>query len=638
MLVAFASIAGITSCKDEVLKLADADHVYITITPERPMLVVARDTITMTALVRGVDGRDVSDAKIIWTTEDPTVAKIVDGNRLVAVRGGEERTTKVRATLQNGKYAFVTASVARSNGADLSLMLSTSVFAGETIYLVPEEATHILAVVAPQALLKAYEIAFEIGNPDLIAVEPRQLDPVFDAELIKATPAGGQWYTIKPKAGQSGRTTLTLGVGDRSRTYQINVGARLIDDTNQYFGLALRPEMTESEQSDRMDINTEATVSVYAKIAPATPEAYAEIKEQMEWAIDGNGGVLVDVTSEQSEDVCIFRARVRSGATTGEFSLTAKLQGRSVRKSYSVQDYASKPFDGLTFSVSSLELLSGEQKPFRVKVEPRSSQSIILSDIDALVSFSAPGIAEFLNDKGTYQVRGLQEGSTELILTVRGRAFRLPITVSAAPESVTIDNLTPTAVMVGDEVSWSAVVRMRGADVPDYNLLKWSVSATDKAQLSGGATGQSVRLRGVAPGEHIVVTADYRGKSTTRELAVVPAKSNTEITPAMLEMDASGVEANTLILQPKGGADVPTEISVLPLSGAPVNLTAGTYNATAYRIVVKWGVITKVVTAGSLTLTSTPGGTMTAVLDLSLGLASGTVIKVTGTLPGLIVA
>lgn len=642
---------GLASCQDE-LKLADAEAVYITITPENPYLTIAQDTIEMSATVKNLDGKAISDAEIKWSSDDETVVKFLEGTtKLVAVRGGEGKSTLVRATLQNGKAATMKVSVSKVSAGAITPMLDPKTPMGDTLYVATGATMDFLVVTRPAQLLKVYTPEITGIDEAQFTIAPRVLDPKVDSALIADTPAGGIWYTVRPGASRGKPTTIAYTVGSNSLSLPVKIGTRVADDTNQYYGVALNPGMSEAELSRTVNIGQEGEVIVYVKATPSTEEAFNEIKNDLVWKTAGSGGVITETSSEYKDGTFLFKAKVKAGMVEGEFSVSATIQGKTARQSFRVENFANKPFTSLTFGkITTMELQTGEQKPLTLAVNPRSSQSAILADVNNMVSFSTAGIAEFINDNGVYQLRGLAAGETELIVKVtaldadkvnrRTQTFRLPIKVVAAPRSIKIDDTTPVGVMVGDVVTWSAVVEMAGTDAPNYSLLKWSSANPNAATISGSATGRTVQLLGKAEASEITIEADYRGLKKDRKLTVYPVQPNAEFANAKIDASQSGMlygsSALDFVLLSSAGNKLPNNIVIKPKSGTISHAPGKTYDASNYDIKVVWGSLDKLATSGTVAIAAgSSSDKINVTFNLTLALASGHQIKVTGTLTDL---
>lgn len=631
--------------------LSDADAVYIIIQPEGPLqLAVTQDTIPLSASVRNVSGREISDAVVSWSVEDKTVVRLLEGNRLVAVRGGEGRTTKVRATLQNGQSTYIRVSASRSNSGSLLLLLDEQRRAEDIVYVAPAANTNILLVTNPEQLLTEYTPTVSDYDASLLEIEPRALDPEIDKDIIERIPKGGRWFTIKPKLDKVGRTSATFSVGSIRKTFEVVVGTRVNDDSNSQYGMALNKDRTEAELSRTVNVGYRGAVEVFVTATPSTVEGLEAIKNDFKWELAGTGGIILDTSSELRNGLFVFTAQVQAGSMPSQFSISAELQGHRVRQSFKVEDFSQRPFENLVyeFEGDTFELQTGEIRPLIIRVTPRESQYAVLYDIQERLRFSRPGVAELQVENGAYQLRGLVAGETNMIITIRGREFTLPIRVVPEPRSVTIDGRTPVAVMSGDEVEWSAEVIMAGSDTPQYANLHWSLATPGIAEIVGATSGRSIKLRGltVEGGNRTVeVTADYRGKQGKRTLRVMSPRPSVELSATMLDMEQSGYSPSSptgeavFPLVAKGSDQVlPSEIRIQRTAGGNFSPQAGdVYTIGAgYRIYAKWGDLVREITSGVIRIaagSSSDRGNVT--FDLNIVLANGHRITITGTVMDL---
>lgn len=156
------AMAGLSACDDEKNTLSGADAVYIEMTPTNPNL-CAGDTMTVSAVVTNVSGK-VIDTPVKWTTDDESIVKVItirtakpvkgsraDGDEtgegegetggedpvvpsaptvvdsvityrtaIVGMPEAQGKSTKLRATLENGENAMTVVNVvSRALGKDM---------------------------------------------------------------------------------------------------------------------------------------------------------------------------------------------------------------------------------------------------------------------------------------------------------------------------------------------------------------------------------------------------------------------------------------------------------------------------------------------------------------------------------------
>lgn len=644
-------LGGAVSCKrDLTLGATDAKDLYVTIlngvpTNGRLEMSVATDTIDLKALVRNADGKDISDAQVTWSSSDESKLKIVEGNRLVALAGSEgARDIEIRATLQNGRYARNLVTVRSASNADITILLADDKALKGIMYVTPGAPFNFIVNASPASLLATYPLAFEGVDPALMTITERVFNEAelkVKEETAKKMP-NAKWYTITPVAGATGKATITAKVGNKKLAFDVVVGT-VVSEVNAVNEVQEGTEIKRTYStnfSKTVDVNSAHTIKMRVKMSPSTQEAFDAIKDDFKWTITGSAGMVTAKRATYNADGCLFELDVRMGVLVGSFSVEGSIQGYSAVYALEVKDFAATEFTDLNFAgLERISLPAGGVKSFRMRVTPRQSQGVILADVNNMVSFSVPGIAEFQNDNGSYSIRGLAAGNTELIVTVRGRAFRLPIEVRATARLVTIDNTIANTIMLGDAIEWRATATMAGGDQPDYSLLGWRVS-DPAVRIDGARKGRTVKLVGTAVHSGVDVVATYEDaiQSQARQLKVVPVVPNTVMASGDYKLDDSGINPSSslldIILAPQDGKDLPTGITIAPRSGN-IALTSGrTYADSDYIIVAKWANgLAKQVT-GSIRI-DTVGGKHNLTFNLTLTLADGTVRTITGTLIGI---
>lgn len=610
--------AGV-SCQDKfdetTLKEAGKD-VYMTITPADPSIAVGRDTLEMTCKVESMSGDLVTDAEITWSSEDENIARFIDGtNRLVGVRQGAGKTVRVRATLPNGRYATTNITVLKNVFSELGLFLNEKTLAGERLYLSPGGTLEFLAVVNPPYLLRDNTVSWDMGDSG-ISIEPIELKPKEgedkrDQDRIDKLPEGGTWYKLSAGQAQIGEYTIHLRVGEVSQPVQVKVGPSLVATPNNVGELLYafafdNKEFKDQERSSVMNIKSRATVVAYAQMIPATQDAFDQIKEEVKWSIDGAAGIIESTTAEFDGDLFKFVANVMSGASVGSFKVSCTLHEKVVAQTITVKDYVKEPFESLLFLPETITDLSvGEKRRVRVRVLPRASTGVIISElieaikkdgIGSVVAYSTPGVLEVEEKDGDFSLKGLSTGKTDIIFTVRGQQFVWKdIQTIPTPRSLLIDNTTPNVVMVGDEVDWNVKLVMEGTDAPDWGRVVWSIVEGNSVSFAGKPSGERVRLRAVAqlPEGKTELTTNIKaqyGKSDkihTREIKVVPLQKDVTLASALYDIPQSGVSPRKgeviLKQQDTSRGDLPVSINI----GAQP-LEEKTYDAAAVPVFVGW--------------------------------------------------
>ncbi|MCH5329011.1 MAG: hypothetical protein J1E02_08310, partial [Coprobacter sp.] len=150
----------VTGCSEDDT-LENSKEVYIDILPERIVLSVG-DTLPISATVINTAGKTVK-TPVTWSLDDESVVNILGDTALVCVAGSLERgttdfyTTKLRATLVNGKYAV--AEVTVQPGVPEGVTAEAETFQS---YDKADDVAWF--TVSPKALLDDYEPVVTLSN------------------------------------------------------------------------------------------------------------------------------------------------------------------------------------------------------------------------------------------------------------------------------------------------------------------------------------------------------------------------------------------------------------------------------------------------------------------------------------------
>lgn len=658
-----------TACKDELTLSEAGQDMYMTITPSSPTLIYG-DTLQLACQVVSHSGKAITDAKVEWTSDDPTLVRFLEEGRIVAEQIAIGREVKVRAKLANGRYALATVKVSSTKAESLELMtyaVSTAKkkekvknpetgveeerevptysvnksYLGESVFIPIAGSLDFVVEAMPEGSLRAGDIEVVGAGGGLCEITKIELDPELDADKIAVTPKSAVWYKVRSTGGR-GSVNVTFrapGKGAKETTIAMNFGTKLEK-------IGFNKSMDVVEISEVLDIRQEKEVVIYTEVMPSTDEDIEVIKQSAEWSITdvrGGGGSIIEApTVERGEGTAVvLKAKIKAGLLPGNFSVRCVLQGKTLAATYTVIDKAGLPFDDLKFEgVGFDDLYAGEAKSLRIRILPLSSLVYLLQEMQ--ISYSTPDIVEAIFNDGIYNVTGKKAGQTDLIATVRGREFRFPIIVKPAPKSVLIDSRTPDVLMQGDEVAWTADVQMEGGDQPVWSNLKWSIADTKYAKFAAANNGKSVRIKALelTEGEGVSITADYRGKKNARNLKVIPVQQSISLVDGNIDAPESGVTISDggvkLELTSKNAAAQPSiNILMKPKNGAAA-VEAKAYSGSDYDIGVQWTALNlrkAAVNSSSVTLTEV-GGKWNAVVNITMTV-DGKNITVTGTLTGL---
>lgn len=643
--------------------------VYLTITPADASIAVGRDTLEMTCKVEDVDGARVKDAKITWSSEDESVARFVEGtNRLVGVRAGAGKTVLIKATLPNGRYATTKVTVLKNQLSNLSLFLNEKTLVGDIVYLPTGEFLDLLAVVTPDYLLKDNDVRWDVGESGItiepIVLRPQEGGDERDQKKIDKLPKGGTWYKLNAGTAQNGEYTVHLRLGELSVPVRIKVGPALLSTTSNIGELLYkfafdRKEFKLQDRATVMDITSKDIIEIYAEMQPATQEAFDLIKDEVKWTVEGNAGRLVSTSAEMVDDLFKFVANVETRDFEGEFKVSCHLQGKTVAQTVTVKHFAMQPFEELMFVPATISDLSvGEERRVRVRVQPRSSTSVIVAElreaikkggIASVVSYSNPGVLEVKENNGDFSLKGISTGKTDIIFTVRGKQFVWKdVQTIPKPRTLLFDNTTPNVVMVGDEVEWIVRLTMEGADQPDWARVAWSIIEGNAVSfVDRKSVGERVRLRAIAtlPKGKDMVESNIRvqyaksDKKEDRKIRVVPLQQSVAVSSSDYDLNDSGIVVSggqiSSVLAPLKTVDA-NRVGLLP-TGFYIDvehLEEKAYDAATVPVHISWiNGLKKQAKSGTIVIKKA-GEKYDVTLDLTLVVGTHQ-FKVTGSIEGL---
>ena len=198
-LASFLGVTSFTACEEEAT-LDGATEVYITIDPMDINLKLG-DTVRISATVTNVSGK-VIETPVSWSIEDQTVAALLGDTAVVALDGGQEKETRLKAMLENGKYALTTVTVSRNLPDGVMCIPNDSTFTEMTSKRSYNTAhDSVLFSVSPKELLYDYDPV-----PTLEGLTA--FDPVMTIDTVRGLVAV---HYAAPRASGKGKVTLSIG-------------------------------------------------------------------------------------------------------------------------------------------------------------------------------------------------------------------------------------------------------------------------------------------------------------------------------------------------------------------------------------------------------------------------------------------
>ena len=210
-LASFLGVTLFTACEEEAT-LDGATEVYITIDPMDIALKLG-DTVRISAKVTNVSGK-VIETPVSWSIEDKSVAALLGDTAVVALNGGQEKETRLKAMLENGKYALTTITVSRNLPDGVMCIPNDSTFT-EMLTKRSYNTAHdsVLFSVSPKELLYDYEPV-----PTLEGLTA--FDPVMTVDTARGLVAV---HYAAPRSSGKGKVTLSVGDASTAKTASCDI-------------------------------------------------------------------------------------------------------------------------------------------------------------------------------------------------------------------------------------------------------------------------------------------------------------------------------------------------------------------------------------------------------------------------------
>ena len=538
---ALTAAGAMTGCSEEAT-LDGADAVYLEIQPTDISLCLG-DTVRINSLVTNVSG-DVIPTEVALSVDDETVAKILGDTAVVAVNGGQGRTTKLRAALVNGKYAVTNVTVNKNVPQGIFAVADET--AQDTISVkkswgVPHETVYFS--INPIELLKDYSIEDGTIKVELDGLEP--CDPsIYDGpvatmqevkykyylkegdngynpdeqKFIEKTYAIVTAHFTSPKVAANGKVKLTVGEGGSAMTYTIDViiqpsitfasfyGATSNEDIAAMPYLGGRPPlgtltMYIADKCDKViDINSSDEVRVAMNVEGGAHEEVVEAMKCYEWNIVSGGALLV--TRNEAEEITGhgFDAilGVRSGVQTGDVTFQCSTPVRTTEDpdndlvltlNYTVvnikKDYA---ITAITVDNDNVEMDMNSVHIIKFGVEPSAS----FAYQKPTLTVDDPSVIEILDREGyDWPIRALKAGTATLTFSAYNDSQLVTKTVKVkvndALGSIVIDqNVGETYLFAGGTTTWAAhPYSLSGALMSNVDIT-WNSSDESVATVLNG--------------------------------------------------------------------------------------------------------------------------------------------------------
>ena len=588
-----------TSCSEDDT-LEGAKEIYLTINPRDPFILVG-DTVDIRAYVLNLSG-DTIRTSIKWTSDDTSIVEIYN-DKLVAQDGAQGKSTKVRATLTNGKYAVTTVTVSRHTPDGVSAL-------EDVHYTYNKNSDTVWFNVSPINYLLDYEPILTNSNPSVIipAKEPVYID--------KSTGRVGYVFSSSNKYAKGiVKISLEGGAAQTTETQVVvspSIVSSLVDDY-QYITY---------ESGMLMDINKEDTLWIYTKVDPSYEIDLANAEEAYNISISGNAAQMFDtgVKVVQNRGHNVYVA-LRSGNFIGQSVVTFECNGTTLTTTIDVQDYANQyPVDELSVDRTEITMRVGNTVYVTPSVLPVSSFGLHLP-VFTPVDPTVVGTVGYLDNE--YGLRGLRVGETDVIVTSNDKSIVIKVTVLEGVQSVVIQPGLQSSVFVGQSIQWFANVRTASGDVvvSTWNSSNEDISIIDDECIIKGLYACRTSITSEAGG----VLSSLCTLTVSYFLSELFYYTNTTTD---IDGNAAYIDDNLIILlAPTSGPFDVFQINVKP-SISLWDVENGTYSDTNCQLSIEAGGAIVETIVGSITITDGPESytkTINGELTVQLGTQSFTV-------------
>jgi uncharacterized protein YjdB len=524
LVVAYSVLA--ISCGDS-LSPADTDVDRVDVAPSAVALTVG-ETRAITAQVYGVAGERLVNRRVVWTTQDATVATVSQSGVITGTGSGN---TQIAASA-GGKSGLVAVSV---NARPVSL-----------VRVVPSTAT----VQTGLTITLAAE-ALDASGAEVIG---RPVNWASSNSAIASVSAAGQVTGVAV-----GSATITATIDGIPGTATVTVTS---------------------------------VPAASVRITPATGTVQQGGALQLTaTALDGQGAELPGRTatwSSSNESIATVSSTGRVvGIAEGAFTITARIDAVSGTGSYSVTKI---PVGLVTVSPSNVTLSVGQTQPMTVnlfaadRTTPLPIGGRIItwtSSNTAVVSVSSSGV-----------VAGVSSGSATITAATEGVSGTATVNVTAVPIASISVTPSPATVVEGGTTTLVATARDAGGNVLAGRTIFWSSSNPQVSVSQGGvvtavvnSAAQTASINASAPGGGVGGATPSAVVSVSVTYAPVAVVS---LAPPSQTITVGQTTTFALTLQEAGGLSLtstgrtvswqslnPAIVTVNPTTGAVTGVSQG---------------------------------------------------------------
>ena len=608
--------AGMGACSSAVDN--DAAVESITVTPATAAVAVGA-TLTLGATLRDPDGDAMPGVRVLWTSEDATIASVSQTGVVTGVRVG----SVLVAASARGKDSFARLTITPAPVASVRLSAANhAMFIGDSVRLVA------------QTLDGAGNV---LGRPVTWSTSNAAVATVTCDGLVTAISAGGAIITAASE-GRSGVASITVSpvamasidVSPHDNNVVVGQSTQLTAVLRDGTGTLLADRLIAWSSSDA-SVATVTSQGVVTAVAPGSATITASVDAMSASAnvvvtarpasavilspehvtifsgqalqlsalvTDDRGQLLpgrpISFASSNPQIATVSSTGVVTGIAGGIVTITATSESASGSATITVTP---EPVAILAVSPSTATLFVGQTLQLGIVARNAAGQSLSLTGRSVSWSSSTPALTS-VSSSGL--VTGLAPGTGVVILTVDGRQASATLSVTLVPVASVVISPTAPTVTVGQTVQLTATSMSATGQPLAGRLTTWSTSAGTVATVSSSGL-----VTGVAAGS-AVITATSEGKSAATTVTVQPPIASITVSPTISNLNVAWTATLTATARSANG---------VPIAG--VQFTWSSSN-TSIATVSPAGVVTGVA-PGNVTISASAGGkTGTAAITVQL--------------------
>jgi len=582
----------------------------VVVSPSTPSVAVGAE-IPLSATLQDASGRAVTGVPIVWTVQDPKIAKVSSSGVVTGLAVG---STQVAANA-NGKFGIAALTVQKTPVASVSVL--------------PKQINGVTPGTKSPLTGTAYDAAQNaLTDRTIIWSTSNELVATVDASGVVTAVGPGTATITGTVEGKSDAATITVTqaavatveVSPNPLTMSVSQSTQMTATAKDANGVVLtgRPVTWASsnqvvatiDAQGKLTAVTAGTTTVTAtsegksgtaaitistsavgsvSVQPATPSVIAGTSTQLTAVVrDIFGNVLsnraVTWSSSNTAIATVNQAGVVTGVAAGTTTITATSEGQSGNATVTVTQ---APVSTVTVTPPGVSVTAGKTSQLTATLKDANGNTLTGRTITW--SSSANNIAT-VSSSGL--VTGVAVGTATITATSEGKSGTANAVILApilAVGSVTVSPPTQTIIATATTTLSATVKDINGTTVTDRTVA-WSSSNTNIANVSSSGV-----VTGVAPGT-ATITATAEGKSGTSTITVLPVPvGSVTLSPSAPNVIIGTTQTLTATVQDQNGTTVTDRI---------VNWSSSANNIAT---VSQAGVVTAVA-LGTATITATSEG------------------------------